>query len=589
MSMAADSRLQVWADGLGNPFENALFACQIASVAKLCMSIDTSTEASSTMTEQSSSIQGSEAHSSHVATGELNHSKGAIDGGSASTPKNTASKINDGKETLSKEVLVWIDTLCCPINAKDLALAKIRDVYEKATYTLVLDSSLRCVSARAMGLHEVIIRISTSSWMRRLWTLQEAALSKDLWFQFSNEVISFAKVWERKIKTQDHYPELRGIGDDTNQEVRHLGIYFRAHEYGLPGPDTAHLDFSLKHRSVSVAIDEPVCITTLMSLSMSSLLEAPPGESRMREAWRMIAALKCGIPAGIIFLNDICLQEPGWRWAPRSLLGGKANIKDTLTRNLLLSRPQKGIPTPHGLRVQFRGFRFFQRQCYDGLPRNPWKGPGLKRIPESSVDFRDGQNRWYRMGDYHTIDDDSDRRKFTAEEQAAWQARGSHPLHSMTESGNAAIIFPSELVPAPGLLTAMSEGIIVSVKEHVDGGLAVRNEALGIICLLPPEQGFVYETIETLAKELRTHEVTRNLLMVKDLESEQYKVAIAAVKEEMKRSMKQALEKSQRLVDAIIKYIDDDILDYIWVMIGDWYNADIIGEMLPVDQTWYVD
>lgn len=98
----------------------------------------------------------------------------------------------EGKDTNGPERLIWLDTLCCP--AKDSpgntkAIEKIRLVYKQAEHALVLDSSIMAYQSNKLSVAEQQIRIFTSRWMRRLWTLQEAALATSLYFQFAEKAI----------------------------------------------------------------------------------------------------------------------------------------------------------------------------------------------------------------------------------------------------------------------------------------------------------------------------------------------------------------------------------------------------------------
>jgi hypothetical protein len=73
----------------------------------------------------------------------------------------------------------WMDTLCVPRGPKDIhnvAVMNMRNVYEKAERVLVLDAELLASSARA-SYEEINMRIQASRWIRRLWTVQEAALT----------------------------------------------------------------------------------------------------------------------------------------------------------------------------------------------------------------------------------------------------------------------------------------------------------------------------------------------------------------------------------------------------------------------------
>lgn len=124
----------VWADGLGNPRQNAIQECQIGFLAGLLNSLQDDPEPS--MEED------------------------------ANQPLSPVSNF---------KYKFWIDTLCCPveINGKKIALERIRDVYRTAAHVLVLDSTLSCYRAADMSSMELLLRIfGSSAWMRRLWTLQ---------------------------------------------------------------------------------------------------------------------------------------------------------------------------------------------------------------------------------------------------------------------------------------------------------------------------------------------------------------------------------------------------------------------------------
>ena len=96
---------------------------------------------------------------------------------------------------------IWLDTFCCPMDpvAKHIALSRMRRTYLKAKKILVLDSSLYCYNSQDLYPAEVTARILTSLWMRRLWTLQEGALSQggSLWICFKDGPIHLIHFWNR--------------------------------------------------------------------------------------------------------------------------------------------------------------------------------------------------------------------------------------------------------------------------------------------------------------------------------------------------------------------------------------------------------
>jgi len=97
----------------------------------------------------------------------------------------------------------WMDTLAVPVSEKgsmakaninpekftelkQRAIRQIYHVYNSATRVIVIDKEL--CKTRPHGLASIaIVKILTSAWMRRLWTLQEAFLSRRLSFAFGKE------------------------------------------------------------------------------------------------------------------------------------------------------------------------------------------------------------------------------------------------------------------------------------------------------------------------------------------------------------------------------------------------------------------
>lgn len=94
-----------------------------------------------------------------------------------------------GEAQQEERRLFWIDTLAVPIHDKykefrRIAIRQIHHVYTNARYTIVIDKGLGEMS-RADSYEATAMRILASNWMRRLWTLQEAYLSRRLYFAFA--------------------------------------------------------------------------------------------------------------------------------------------------------------------------------------------------------------------------------------------------------------------------------------------------------------------------------------------------------------------------------------------------------------------
>lgn len=257
----------VWADGLGNPDANSLQRCKLIHLRELVSAV------------------------------------------AESDPDQTWKS--------SGKPLIWLDTLCCPAKdgeGKQKAIENIRLVYRQAKHVLVLDAGLMSYSALMQEVPEYLARIFTSSWMRRLWTLQEGALAQSLYFQFADKAIGLGELGDAIIRLGSTSMRHKSILTDFSQEFMGLQSFF------LPttpktGPLLRQLDQSLHFRSVSIATDEPLCIGTLMSLDLPAILDVEPKDNRMQKVWELIAAKKGGIPSKLIFFEGPRIPVKGWKWA----------------------------------------------------------------------------------------------------------------------------------------------------------------------------------------------------------------------------------------------------------------------------------
>jgi hypothetical protein len=89
--------------------------------------------------------------------------------------------------------LFWIDTLVIPVdkrhgNRRKEAIEQINKVFTNAKYTIVVDNALTEMPS-GHNYENTAMRILASGWMRRLWTLQEAYLSRRLLFAFKEHEV----------------------------------------------------------------------------------------------------------------------------------------------------------------------------------------------------------------------------------------------------------------------------------------------------------------------------------------------------------------------------------------------------------------
>ncbi|KAI4196654.1 MAG: hypothetical protein LQ350_006407 [Teloschistes chrysophthalmus] len=286
----------VWSDDLGNPYANSLPRCQLKRLHNLTRQF----------------VPGAE------------------------SDENT------------RGLSIWIDTLCCPVEppaAKNLALRSMKVPYTEASHVLVLDSSLEHVGSSELHLIEIGLRIFTTGWMRRLWTLQEGALPRKLWFQFKDKAVDLDWVWNEAVECSRS--DLGRVSLSTNIILHHHQLRGFFHQF-LPEITTDFVSVSnaLKFRSDSVSTDEPLLVGGLLKLDLGYILDGDES-SRMQRLLKILPS----IPRSIVFTLGLRMSQRGFRWAPISLMESTPKVRE-------LSSPPgyTGTLTEDGLRIKLPAF-----------------------------------------------------------------------------------------------------------------------------------------------------------------------------------------------------------------------------------------
>ena len=448
----------VWADGLGNPFANALHRCKLLHLRELVAAV-----AEKTNLEQDS---------------------------------------RDISATL-----IWIDTLCCPASdgkGKRKGIEKIYNVYEKAEHVLVLDSCLMSYAAEPQDISERALRIFTSPWIRRLWTLQEGALAKSLYFQFADGALSLQNLYIAFTQSMRQSLQHKSVGVDVIQQFFNLTAYFHTaldHTLKSMPQNIAYLDKSLKFRGVSVPTDEPLCIGALMRLDLRAIINVERKEDRMQMIWTLLAKKLGGLPAQVIFLEEHKIDAIGWRWAPGSLLQVEKGLLNPGSRIFRWAESQLGMPTERGLRVRYPGYRITLEQYDDDRPRNPW--PGLSHISKSYAQFRDAQTgQWYCIVDKkHALMVQSCTNDKQEEE---YNKLNLFPLHDLADTNHSLILMCSSTID--GIFASPNSGTFKEPPEN--SALHIRTERHILVSPFDAPQGYLSDTIQKLALRLREDKLT---------------------------------------------------------------------------------
>jgi Heterokaryon incompatibility protein (HET) len=220
----------------------------------------------------------------------------------------------------------WIDTLCVPISGpcRKSSICRMGSIYRQARVVLVLDEELQQTGADAI---ERVTRLSSSTWQRRLWTLQEASLNPEwLFIQFRDAAILSHTLIEDALQHPTNL--VSTIPGKAQDPILYL-YFFRNYQYMLEA-DISFKDQespssiifltlleTLTWRTTSKASDEPLCIATILGMDTAPLLELSDTEDRMKFFLRSLPR----IPQDIIFFSGPKLTDtPGLRWAPKSFL-----------------------------------------------------------------------------------------------------------------------------------------------------------------------------------------------------------------------------------------------------------------------------
>ncbi|EMD32896.1 hypothetical protein CERSUDRAFT_98909 [Gelatoporia subvermispora B] len=210
---------------------------------------------------------------------------------------------------------IWIDALCVPKEQelRKRAIGVMGETYRKAAKVLVIDSGIRSCSIHA-SIEDKLLRIVTSGWMQRLWTLQEAVLAKklELIIQFSDGQLRF---WDLMLSGYDSSQpvanQLRGALDDLLVLIGNLSE--------SPSPSRLRGAINaLRGRSTSRPSDETLAISSLLGIDTFSLASSHSTEERMKTL-----LLQCHeVPSTLPFQGQDFprLSDRGFRWAPATFL-----------------------------------------------------------------------------------------------------------------------------------------------------------------------------------------------------------------------------------------------------------------------------
>jgi hypothetical protein len=382
---------------------------------------------------------------------------------------------------------------------------------------------------------------------------------------------------------------------DINMELIRLKAFF-PYQKGTGKPETLEakallqvLDKSFHYRSVTVESDEPLCITTLLSLDLTKIVKIEDHMERMREEWIMVSEKLGGIPANVVIHENLVLPFPGFRWAPRTLLHAPQSIFEFEVgyKDNWWGAEQLGGLTSKGLRVRFPGFLIRPNSRPEGLKLHPWAG--FKRINGYIIYFKGDNDRWYANHDGYRSRVINHQSNAECEE---YDAKHLSPISDAIQRGTCAIVLENELPEER--LNSITQGILVEMNEDTENvhrtissssELVVQRVMPIVVSLLSKPTIIVQETIRRLAYQLRDDNITRQLAEIEDEESEEHKAMKKAVRQRMIDMIRQEVEENPGFRQAALKIgnaahlnvWDHDYTDRLWFYISYWFQNDTIS------------
>lgn len=189
---------------MGNPHQNSIPFCQLQHLFH-CITTMSKEE----MDESVDDMKAATKNLAYSTIGEKNTHR--VFGRVGRLASKGGSKVADAYRKWSGDSeAIWLDTLCVPLDNthRKVAIGGMKDVYAKASTTLVIDSEIRMFSHKGCPDEEIAVRLGLTGWMRRAWTFQEGVLACNrLRFLFSDGAARLP-LWKDEVDYMDTMPDM---------------------------------------------------------------------------------------------------------------------------------------------------------------------------------------------------------------------------------------------------------------------------------------------------------------------------------------------------------------------------------------------
>ncbi|KAK1462046.1 hypothetical protein CMEL01_14013 [Colletotrichum melonis] len=278
----------------------------------------------------------------------------------------------------------WLDTLAIPSKsttdtrkaARKAAISRIHHVFSKASHCIIIDRYMLETGNADEDCRTTAASLLTSAWIRRLWTLQEAFVSKTLHLAMRDDsgdpsdshrkVMALDDMWGddsegRAFFTSVNILMKRKLAQSMMRKEEAADYRSRPQQHRNTAVLVANAWRATRYRTIDRPKDETLVLATLLNIPIPSShvdfgeVDDVYLERLMVEFWTSISRESpsgMAIPSGLIFLPGRRLSSTGFGWAPATWMSqqeetypfplGKMNYSTTLHER--------------GLQVQYPGF-----------------------------------------------------------------------------------------------------------------------------------------------------------------------------------------------------------------------------------------
>jgi hypothetical protein len=308
----------------------------------------------------------------------------------------------------------WIDTLCVPREPRESrskAINKMAATYRDADKILVLDANLfmNPLASCQTDHTEIFMRILSTNWIRRLWTLLEGVLGKSLYFVFSDGVVDIQKsvsslqthleiasssisqpedsqlpnIYPGQAISRTALEQYTGLRDlREKQEEKRLAIMWnnmqwRSTSWASDGTICMAITLGFPPRQISELQDIQVHIdptTNPERKASPDAFQRTQLAARYRLFLELLIQRQTRIPRGLVFTRADRFDSTGLRWAPSSFFR-------TAATGTIIAGESTAQVTAEGLHINAHGFELY-------LPPTPFK-PRFVMLDELTSTFYD--------------------------------------------------------------------------------------------------------------------------------------------------------------------------------------------------------